>query len=121
MKKPCGRAGRLPCVAQTAERERYFLFSIPIYLPARGVHQRRNKRPQRVQRFIRQNRAVQMNSSHHSYLTQFPEIKLSLYPTVEAGLRAVSKGTELAFIGNMATFQLPCAGKWNYKPQIFYH
>lgn len=104
-----GKAARgeldvLPCVAQTAERERYFLFSDTYFTFQRAVFI--NQETKNLNEFADlkgKTVAVQMNSSHHSYLTQFPEIKLSLYPTVEAGLRAVSKGTELAFIGNMAT------------------
>lgn len=99
-----GELDVLPCVAQTAERERYFLFSNTYFTFQRAVFI--NQETKNLNEFgdlKGKTVAVQMNSSHHSYLTQFPEIKLSLYPTVEAGLRAVSKGTELAFIGNMAT------------------
>ncbi len=99
-----GELDVLPCVAQTAERERYFLFSDTYFTFQRAVFI--NQETKNFNEFADlkgKTVAVQMNSSHHSYLTQFPEIKLSLYPTVEAGLRAVSKGTELAFIGNMAT------------------
>ncbi len=99
-----GELDVLPCVVQTAERERYFLFSNTYFVFQRAVFI--NKETKNLNEFgdlMGKTVAVQMNSSHHSYLTQFPEIKLSLYPTVEAGLRAVSKGTELAFVGNMAT------------------
>lgn len=47
--------------------------------------------------------AVQTNSSHHSYLRQFPEISLSLYQTVEEALQAVFTGVEVAFVGNYST------------------
>ena len=99
-----GELDVLPCVAQTAERERYFLFSDTYFTFQRAVFiNEETKDLNEFKDLYGKTVAVQMNSSHHSYLTQFPEIKLSLYPTVEAGLRAVSKGTELAFIGNMAT------------------
>lgn len=99
-----GELDALPCVAQTAERERYFLFSDTYFTFQRAVFI--NEEAKGLNEFkdlYGKTVAVQMNSSHHSYLTQFVEIKLSLYPTVEAGLRAVSHGTELAFVGNMAT------------------
>ena len=99
-----GELDVLPCVAQTAERERYFLFSDTYFTFQRAVFlNEETKDINKLSDLYGKTVAVQMNSSHHSYLTQFSEIKLSLYPTVEAGLRAVSQGTELAFVGNMAT------------------
>lgn len=99
-----GELDALPCVAQTAERERYFLFSDAYFTFQRAVFiNEETKDLNEFKDLYDKTVAVQMNSSHHSYLTQFPEIKLSLYPTVEAGLRAVSQKTELAFVGNMAT------------------
>jgi signal transduction histidine kinase len=47
--------------------------------------------------------AVQINSSHHSYLSAHEDIKLSLYTDVTDALKAVSNGKELAFVGNEAT------------------
>ncbi|HWP21650.1 MAG TPA: transporter substrate-binding domain-containing protein [Candidatus Cryosericum sp.] len=99
-----GELDALPCVAQTAERERYFLFSDTYFTFQRAVFlNEETKDINKLSDLYGKTIAVQMNSSHHSYLTQFSEVKLSLYPTVEAGLRAVSQGTELAFVGNMAT------------------
>ena len=99
-----GELDALPCVAQTAERERYFLFSDTYFTFQRAVFI--NEETQDIKSFqdlSGKTVAVQMNSSHHSYMTQFPDIKLSLYPTVEAALRAVSNGIEIAFVGNFAT------------------
>ena len=99
-----GELDVLPCVAQTAERERYFLFSDTYFSFQRAVFI--NEDTKDIKSFSDlsgQTVAVQLNSSHHSYMKQFTDIKLSVYPTVEAGLRAVSNGTEIAFIGNFAT------------------
>jgi len=99
-----GELDVLPCVAQTAERERYFLFSDTYFTFQRAVFV--NDDTKNIKSFADlsgQTVAVQLNSSHHSYMKQFTDIKLSVYPTVEAGLRAVSNGTEIAFVGNFAT------------------
>jgi len=99
-----GRLDVLPCVGQTAERERYFLFSDTYFTFQRAVFI--NEDTKDIKSFSDlsgKTIAVQMNSSHHSYMTQFSNIKLSLYPTVESALRAVSIGTEVAFVGNFAT------------------
>lgn len=99
-----GQLDVLPCVGQTAERERYFLFSDAYYEFQRAVFTNENTKDiMSFEDLSGRTVAVQMNSSHHSYMTQFTDIKLSLYPTVEAALRAVSNGTEIAFVGNFAT------------------
>ena len=99
-----GTLDALPCVAQTAEREKYFLFSDTYYTFQRAVFVSDDTKDIRsFDDLSGKTVAVQMNSSHHSYMTQFTDIKLSLYPTVEAALRAVSNGTEIAFVGNFAT------------------
>jgi signal transduction histidine kinase len=46
--------------------------------------------------------SCQKNSSHHS-IYSFPEINLSLYDTVEEALTAVANGSEVSFVGNLAT------------------
>lgn len=99
-----GQLDVLPCVGQTAERERYFLFSDTYFTFQRAIFV--NEDTKDIRSFSDlpgKTIAVQMNSSHHSYMTQFSNIKLSLYPTVESALRAVSIGTEVAFVGNFAT------------------
>ena len=99
-----GQLDALPCVGQTAERERYFLFSDTYFSFQRAVFVNADIKDIRsFDDLSGKTIAVQMNSSHHSFMTQFPEVKLSLYPTVEAALRAVSNGIEIAFVGNFAT------------------
>ncbi len=99
-----GQLDALPCVGQTAERERYFLFSDTYFTFQRAIFINEDTKDIRsFEDLSGKTIAVQMNSSHHSYMTQFPEVKLSLYPTVEAALRAVANGTEIAFVGNFAT------------------
>jgi len=94
----------LPCISQTEQRKRYFLFSdayiqfqrvIFVNKDDDGVHGLEDLYGKTV--------AVQRNSSHHSYLSDYDQINLSLYENVEDALRAVSNGTEIAFIGNLAT------------------
>lgn len=99
-----GELDVLPCVGETAERERYFLFSDTYFTFQRAIFvSDDNKDIKSFEDLSGKTIAVQLNSSHHSYLKQFSDIKLSLYPTVESALRAVSNGTEIAFIGNLAT------------------
>ncbi len=99
-----GQLDVLPCVGQTAERERYFLFSDTYFTFQRAIFVNEDTKDIKSFKDLTDKTiAVQMNSSHHSYMTQFSDIKLSLYPTVEAALRAVSIGTEVAFVGNFAT------------------
>lgn len=94
----------LPCVAETPERERYFLFSDTYFTFQRAVFI--NEDTKGINTFADlsgKTVAVQINSSHHSYMKNFPDIQLSLYQTVEGALAAVSSGKEIAFVGNLAT------------------
>ncbi len=94
----------LPCIARTMEREQYFLFSEPYYKFQRViVVSTSNKQIKGIEDLHNQKIAVQVNSSHHSYLKNYPDIDLSLYNTVEEALADVSNGTETAFVGNLAT------------------
>jgi Signal transduction histidine kinase len=94
----------LPCISKTNEREKYFLFSNPYYNFQRViVVKNENKEIKGMEDLKNIKVAVQKDSSHQSYLKEFPEIKLSLYSTVEEALAAVANGTETAFVGNLAT------------------
>lgn len=99
-----GELDGLSCVLKTGEREHYFLFSDPYFDTYRVIFV--NNKNMEIHSFndLKGKRiAVQKNSSHHSYLTDYPDLSLTLYSTVEEGLRAVSEGKEDAFIGNFAT------------------
>lgn len=99
-----GELDVLPCVGQTAEREKYFLFSEGYFAFQRAVFLNEDtKGINTFQDLYGKTVAVQMNSSHHSYMLDYPEIQLNLYPTVEQALGAVSNGLETAFVGNLAT------------------
>ena len=94
----------LPCVAETSDREKYFLFSDIYYNFQRAVFVNdSNDSLNALEDLFGKTVAVQTNSSHHSYLSGYDEIGLSLYSTAEDALQAVSNGTEIAFVGNLAT------------------
>lgn len=94
----------LPCVSQTEDRKRYFLFSEPYYHFQRViVVLNSNKTINNMEDLKHLKVAVQTNSSHHGFLKGYPDISLSLYADVEDALTAVSTGTETAFVGNLAT------------------
>ena len=94
----------LPCVSKTPERERYFLFSDPYYEFQRVVFVKNDNREIESFEDLRDGKvAVQINSSHYGYLSEFENIELSPYPTVEEALFALSEGKENAFVGNLAT------------------
>ena len=96
----------LPCVVKTAERSKYFLFSDSYIAFQRVIFV--NKDNTSIKSFddlIHQKIAVQENSSHNSFLKGYPDIELNLYTTVQEALSAVSTGSELAFVGNLATSQ----------------
>lgn len=98
------RIDALPCVSQTEERKKYFLFSEPYYHFQRViVVLNSNKAINSMEDLKHLKVAVQANSSHHGFLKGYPDISLSLYTDVEDALAAVSTGTENAFVGNLAT------------------
>lgn len=99
-----GELDALPCISKTSERERFFLFSEPYYTFQRVIFVKNDNATIRGLGNLSGNSvAVQKNSSHHSYMLQFFDIKLSLYDSVEDALLAVSNGMDKAYIGNLAT------------------
>ncbi len=99
-----GEIDVLPCVGETAEREKYFLFSEAYFTFHRAAFLNEEEKDiNRFENLYGKTVAVQINSSHHSYMKQFPQITLSLYSTVEQALGAVSSGQETAFVGSLAT------------------
>lgn len=108
----------LPCVVKTEERLKYFSFSDPYISFQRVVFVRKDNRD--IKSFADlagKSVAVQKNSSHNSFLKEYHDISLSLYPTVNEALEAVSEGKEVAFVGNLATtdYQIESAGITNLK------
>lgn len=94
----------LPAIGKTVEREAHFLFSDPYYYFKRVIVTRdTDTHISDMDDLDGQIVSVQRNSSHHSYLLDYPKINLSLYESVEAALTAVATGEETAFIGNLAT------------------
>ena len=94
----------LPCVSKTTEREQYFLFSDSYYSFQRAIFiADNNKDISSFDNLRGTTVAVQINSSHSGYLSQYSDINLSTYPTVEAALQALSDGKETSFVGNFAT------------------
>ncbi len=108
----------LPCISMTKQRQLYFFFSEPYYTFQRAIFIKNdNDMISTFDDLENQTVAVQENSSHHSYLSQFDSINLSLYPDVETALLAVSNGNEPAFVGNYATssYLLKSLGITNLK------
>ncbi len=94
----------LPAIGKTDERAAHFLFSEPYYHYKRVIVTRdADTQISGIDDLEGMTIAVQRNSSHHSHLLSSPKINLSLYDSVEAALTAVATGTEIAFIGNLAT------------------
>ncbi len=94
----------LPCVSKTAQRERYFLFSNAYLSFQRVIFVNQDEKSiQSFSDLYGKAVAVQKDSSHNSFLVDYPQIRLDLYEAVEDALLAVSNGTEVAFIGNLAT------------------
>jgi len=94
----------LPCVSKTNEREKYFLFSEPYYSFQRVIVVKdSNDDIRTIDDLSQRTVAVQRNSSHHSYLANNKEIRLSLYTKAEDALAAVVNGSETVFVGNLAT------------------
>ncbi|NLY75420.1 MAG: transporter substrate-binding domain-containing protein [Firmicutes bacterium] len=99
-----GNVDALPAIGRTDEREKHFLFSEPYYYYKRVIVTRDiDTEISSIDDLKGYAVAVQRNSSHHSYLSSYPNINLSIYDSAEAALAAVATGTEKAFIGNLAT------------------
>ena len=117
-----GEVDMLPAISKTSAREQYFLFSEPYYYFKRVIVIREStENISSIEDLYRQTVAVQKNSSHHSYLAEYPQINLSLYDSVEAALTAVANGTETAFMGNLATtnYLINSTGLTNLKYVAF--
>lgn len=99
-----GELDMLSCVLKTPSRELYFNYSAPYYFTYRSIFVLSgNKGISQLSDLSDMTVAVQRNSSHHSFLGDYPNISPSLYDTVDEAIQAVSEGKETAFIGNFAT------------------
>ncbi|WP_286946977.1 response regulator [Acetobacterium sp. UBA5834] len=117
-----GEVDMLPAVSKTPAREHYFLFSEPYYYFKRVIVVRDSTQGiSSLEDLFGQTVAVQKNSSHHSYLADYPQLNLSLYDSVEAALTAVADGSETAFVGNLATtnYLINSTGLTNLKYVAF--
>ena len=99
-----GQIDVLPAISKTAAREDFLAFS-EMYYEIRRVIVTRNDRTEikTMNDLEGLTVAVQTSSSHHTFLSDYPNINLSLYNDVGDALTAVSDGREVAFIGNLAT------------------
>lgn len=93
----------LPAVARSNERETYLRFTAP-YLNFFRVIITRNDMNfiTGLDSLYGQNIAVQVDTSHHAYLTENTDINPLLYSSLEDALKAVSSGQADAFIGNVS-------------------
>lgn len=99
-----GKIDMLPAVSRTTEREAHFLFTDPYYFFQRVIVVKDTEKSiNGIEDLKGMTVAVQRNSSHHSDLLEYPDIKLSLYQSSEGALSAVARGDEAAYVGNMAT------------------
>lgn len=99
-----GELDMLASVLKTPTREEYFTFSDSYYYTYRSIFvSNQNEVITAFSDLENTSVAVQKNSSHHTYLLEYPNIKLSFYETVAEAIKAVSEGKEQAFVGNFAT------------------
>lgn len=94
----------LPTVSKTSEREEYFNFSDSYYEFTRViVVSQSNKTIKDFDDLKNLTVAVQENSSHHSFLMNYPDINLILYKTADSAISQVAAGNEIAFLASLAT------------------
>lgn len=94
----------LPTVGYTAQRAQFLTYLEPyIHFQRSIVVQKSNTSFSRFSDIFGRQVAVQKDSSHEGFLSEYPEISKRLYDTVEEALLAVHRAEEVAFIGNEAT------------------
>lgn len=94
----------LPAVGYSEQRSQFLTFLDPYLQFQRSiVVQKPNTSLTRFSDLFGRQVAVQKDSSHEGFLTEYPEISQRLYDTVEEALLAVNHGDEVAFVGNEAT------------------
>lgn len=99
-----GNIDVLPAISKTAGREVFFNFSTPYIEFKRAIITKdTNTTIRSLDDLSGKTVAVHENSSHHSFLLDYPDVNLSLYPSVEMALSAVSEGSEEVYVGNLST------------------
>ncbi len=94
----------LPAVGFTAQRSQFLTYLEPyLHFQRSIVVQKSNTSFTRFTDLFGRQVAVQKDSSHEGFLTDYPEIAQRLYETVEEALLAVNRAEEVAFVGNEAT------------------
>jgi signal transduction histidine kinase/DNA-binding response OmpR family regulator len=116
-----GEVDLLPAIAKTSEREQFFIFSEPYYHFKRVIITKDTSTIKGLEDLYGERVATQKYSSHHSYLAAFPNIHLSLYESVQTALASVADGSEVAFVGNLATtnYLIRSNGLTNLKLIVF--
>lgn len=99
-----GEIDVLPAVGITEERKKYLNYT-PAYMKFHRVIVTRDDAPfiSGLSDLKNQSVSVQTNSSHHGFLNENSELSLTLYPSLQESLLAVSGGHADAFVGNVAS------------------
>jgi len=99
-----GEIDVLPAVGITEERKKYLNYT-PAYMKFHRVIVTRYDTPfiSGLSDLKNLSVSVQTNSSHHGFLSENSEIPLTLYPSLQESLLAVSGGHADAFVGNVAS------------------
>ncbi|MCH4886033.1 transporter substrate-binding domain-containing protein [Acidaminobacter sp. JC074] len=98
-----GEIDILPCVSKNAEREKVLVFSEPYYKFQRVLVSNNHNKVDDIRDLFGKSVAVQRNSSHQGFISDYDQIQVNYYNTVDEALLAVSNGSEEAFIGNLAS------------------
>jgi len=94
----------LPGVSMTRNREDYFLFTEPYIVFQRALYTRNdNDRSVMVEDLPDLAVAVQVNSSHHEFLSLNTEVTPVLFDTAEEALLAVASNRAEVYVGNLTT------------------
>ncbi len=97
-----GEADILPCIGYSDERRSYLSFSEPYLKFARVIVTPMDSPVSDISDLHGLRVGVQVDSSHHAFLTEDMQFEPVLYKTYEEGLLAVSRGVIDAVVGNLA-------------------
>lgn len=94
----------LPGVGMTATREKYFLFTEPYIAFQRALYTRNDNKSDITLEDLKDHVvAVQVNSSHHEFLSLNTDITPVYYDTAEEALLAVASSKAEVYVGNLTT------------------